>query len=87
MVFAETNFYLDEVPTKTISDFELAATVSAASATARRRGVQFMNLTENQKAQIEFFINNYSEHAAAPVEPSAYSTPDEPAKVRNGLPS
>jgi hypothetical protein len=46
-----------------------------------------MNLTNDQEAQIEFFINNYTDRAAEPLEPGTYSTPDEPAKVGNGLSS
>jgi len=87
IVLSETNFYLDEVPTRTISDFELADKIPATSTTARRRGVQFMSPTDNQKAQIDFFINNYTNGKAEPPELSAYSIAEEPAKAGNGLPS
>lgn len=60
IVLPETNFYLDEVPAKTISDFELADKLPTNSMTVRRCGVQFVNLTDNQQSQIEFFINNYT---------------------------
>jgi c-di-GMP-binding flagellar brake protein YcgR len=60
IVLPETNFCLDEVSAKTISDFELPDKLPASSITVRRCGVQFVNLTDNQKSQIEFFINNYT---------------------------
>jgi c-di-GMP-binding flagellar brake protein YcgR len=60
IVLPETNFYLDEVPVKTISDFELPYKLPTNSMTARRCSVQFVNLTDNQKSRIEFFINNYT---------------------------
>ncbi|MBW2259535.1 MAG: PilZ domain-containing protein [Deltaproteobacteria bacterium] len=87
IVLPETNFYLDEVPTTTISDFELADKTPTTSITARRRGVQFMNPTHHQKSQIEFFINNYATSETEPSELTPYSISDEPAKARNGLPS
>lgn len=60
IVLPETNFYLDEVSIKTISDFELPYKLPTNSMAMRRCGVQFVNLTDNQKSQIEFFINNYT---------------------------
>ena len=87
IVLSETNFYLDEVPNKTISDLELADKIPTASITARRRGVQFTNPTAHQKSQIEFFINNYTNQEAEPPELTPYPIPEESAKARNGIPS
>jgi hypothetical protein len=87
IVLSETNFYLDEVPNRTVWDFELADKVPATSTTRRRRGIQFIDPTDSQKAQIEFFINNYSSRAAETPELAPYSMPKESAKARNGLPS
>jgi hypothetical protein len=58
--FTETNFHLDEVQIKTISDFEIADKLPSSSITASRCSVQFMSLTEKQRFQIEFFIKNYA---------------------------
>ena len=58
--FTETNFHLDEVQTKTISDFEIADKLPSSSITAKRCGVQFMSPTEKQRSHIEFFIKNYA---------------------------
>jgi hypothetical protein len=87
IVLSETNFYMDEVQNRTISDFRLVDKTPTTSATPRRRGVQFTVPTDTQKAQIEFFINNYTNRANEPPELTTYSVPDEPTKVRNGLPS
>jgi hypothetical protein len=87
IVLAETNFYLDEVPTKTVTDFELADKTATASINARRCGAQFMNPTGTQKSQIEFFINNYTNREAEHPELTPYPIPDESAKAGNGLPS
>jgi hypothetical protein len=45
IVLSETNFYLDDVPAKTISDLEIADGISATTVTPRRRGVHFTNPT------------------------------------------
>jgi len=87
IVLPETNFYLDEVPTKTISDLELADKIPTTSITARRCGVQFTSPTDYQRTQIEFFINNYTNRETEPSELTPYPIPEESAKARNGLPS
>lgn len=82
IVLSEANFYLDEVPVKTISDFELAEGISATTITPRRRGVQFMNPTGTQRAQIEFFINNYTGCRTEPPEVNPHAVLEEMAKAR-----
>jgi len=54
-----TPFRLYEIPCKTITDF---ATFEAhdGSLSKRRRGIQFGKLTPTQRAQIEYFIQNYT---------------------------
>ena len=56
----ETNFHLDEVPIRTVLDLETADRLPSTSITVRRCGVQFVNLTDEQRSQIQFFINNYT---------------------------
>jgi hypothetical protein len=85
IVLSETNFYLDEVSNKTITDFELADKTPITSVNARRRGVQFTNPTDSQKAQIEFFINNYTNREAEPPEVNPYLVLEELVKVRDGF--
>jgi hypothetical protein len=57
---SQCNFYLDEVPIKTILDFEMAYKPPLSSVTARRYKVEFGKLTDEQRAQLEFFIKNYT---------------------------
>ena len=85
IVLPETNFYLDEVPVKTISDFELPDKLPTSSMTVRRRGVQFVNPTDNQKSQIEFFINNYTTGETESAKPNPYEFVKEQDKARDGL--
>jgi hypothetical protein len=56
----ETNFYLDEVPIKTVWDLEMAGKLPSSSITVRRHGVQFVNLPDEQRSQVQFFINNHT---------------------------
>ncbi len=68
--FTETNFHLDEVQIKTISDCEIAD----KPITARRCSVQFRSLTEKQRSQIEFFIKNYATDETEATDLSDEST-------------
>ena len=52
------SFCLLGVPIKTISDFEIKNKIAFNS--TRRRGVEFWDLTENQKSQLEYFMQNYT---------------------------
>jgi len=85
IVLSETNFYLHDLPAKTISDFELVGKTPTTSTTERRRGVQFVRPTDHQKSQIEFFINNYSIRETGPPEVNPYIVLEELAKVRDGF--
>ncbi len=53
-------FLLEKVPAKTISDLELPKEFSYSPTTMRRQGVQFGDLTENQKSKLESFIRNHT---------------------------
>lgn len=85
IVLSEANFYLDEVPVKTISDFQLAEGISATTITPRRCGVQFMDPTGSQRAQIEFFINNYTDRRSEPPEVNPHAVLEELTKVRTNF--
>ena len=54
------SFYLEKVPVKTISDFEIANEVAYSFTTTRRCGVEFGDLTLNQISQLEYFIRNHT---------------------------
>jgi len=55
MFFADNRFHLNKVPFKTISDYEIDPLMSF-----RRCGVQFGQLTDNQKIQLTHFIKTYT---------------------------
>ena len=56
MLFDDENFYLDKIPIRIISDSPL----DESSQHLRRCGVQFGELTPNQKAQLEYFIQKHA---------------------------
>ena len=51
----DENFYLDKIPIRIISDSPL----DESSQYLRRCGVQFGELTPNQKAQLDYFIQKH----------------------------
>ena len=56
---ADQAFYLQGVPFRTISDFHSDG-IPFSSVRMRRTGVQFRELTPDQKAQLEKFIQDHS---------------------------
>ena len=52
-------FSLNKVKVKTISDFEISNEASAGFET-RQCGVQFGDLTDNQKSDLRYFIQTYT---------------------------
>ncbi len=54
---ADNSFHLRKIPFETISDVETKK-VPFSSITMRRSGVQFGELTQEQAAQLEFFLKN-----------------------------
>jgi len=56
ILFSEQKFRLDNVPFKTVSDFEMAGETPARDVVIRRRGVRFGALTYEQKFELEQFI-------------------------------
>jgi hypothetical protein len=71
IVLAGDSFRLDKIPFKAASDMNMADPLSLTPTTMRRQGVQFGALTHDQKAQLEYFIDN---HATGKVRPD-YSAP------------
>ena len=53
-------FYLYKVPFKTLSDYEMGNDTPFPGLPVRRCGVQFGELTPNQKNMLEYFIHNYT---------------------------
>lgn len=58
IILAGPRFSLGEVPFKTISDFEISMECPVGFMAPRRRGVQFGDLTDNQKRELEYFIQS-----------------------------
>ena len=56
---ADQNFLLKEVPFTIISDFQADA-IPFSSVRTRQMGVQFGDLTPDQKAHLEHFIQNHT---------------------------
>ena len=52
-------FHLDRIPLKTISDLTIAERSSPRSLAIRRCGVQFGELTQDQKLQLDLFIQHH----------------------------
>lgn len=52
-------FYLYKVPYETISDYETKG-IPLSSIAMRRCGVQFGELTPNQRSQLEYFVQNHT---------------------------
>jgi hypothetical protein len=53
-------FCLGRAPVKTISDVEVVRGTPDYSVTIRRCGVQFGELTPDQKSELESFVQNYA---------------------------
>jgi hypothetical protein len=60
IVLAGDDFRLDKIPFSAASDRQMAGEWSLSPTTMRRQGVQFGVLTDDQKAQLRYFIQNYA---------------------------
>lgn len=58
-IFIDNGFCLDDVPLETVSDRE-AKQGHFASLVMRQSGVQFGELTNDQRSQLEYFIHNHT---------------------------
>jgi hypothetical protein len=58
--FTTDRFYLRKIPCKTVSDSEIGASLPFNSMSMRRCGLQFGELNEKQKSQLDFFLSNYT---------------------------
>jgi hypothetical protein len=55
---AEGDFYVGQIPFKTISDFEIPGKTPSTSVTLRRSGVQFGQLSDHQTSQLEHLLHS-----------------------------
>jgi hypothetical protein len=64
IVLSVKNFYLYKVPFKEVSDFQMNKEVPFTFFVTRRCSVQFGELTQDQKHQIAYFVENYTTEEA-----------------------
>ncbi len=64
IVLSVKNFYLYKVPFKEVSDFQLDKEEGLTAIVTRRCSVRFGELTQDQKYQIQYFIENYATEVA-----------------------
>jgi len=57
---ASHDFYMDKVPFKTISDFEMVNDVPFSSVIMKRSSIRFGELTDRQISRLEHFIQNHT---------------------------
>ena len=62
ILLTDHGFYLEKVPVKTISNLEIANGPPTVSATTRRHGVQFKDLTQDQTSKLEYFLQTHTTH-------------------------
>ena len=60
ILLADNGFYLEKVPFKSISDFEIPNEFAFSSLKMKRHGVKFGQLTQRQVSQLEDFLRNYT---------------------------
>jgi hypothetical protein len=59
ILLTDGSFYLDKVPLRTVSDFEIDSDPSVGFST-RRCCVQFEDLTDDQMSDLRYFIRSYT---------------------------
>lgn len=60
ILFAQEGFYLDRLLFKPVFDIEIDTDIPLNSFTLRKCGVQFGELSQQQRSQLEYFICNYT---------------------------
>ena len=60
IVVAGDSFRLDNIPFRAVSDMDMGDSLSFRPTTMRWQSVQFGALTYDQKAQLQYFIQNYA---------------------------
>lgn len=60
ILFARDTFYLDRLLFKPVFDFEVETDIPMNSFSIRRCGVQFGELNQQQRSQLEYFICNHT---------------------------
>jgi hypothetical protein len=60
IILGRQGLYLDKVPFKTISDFEIKSEFSFSSVKMRQIGLEFGKLTPEQRMKLDRFIQNHT---------------------------
>jgi len=60
LFISDAGFYLDQIPVKTISDHKIAGKFLSGSKKIWQRSMQFGELTDDQKSQLDEFLNLYT---------------------------
>jgi hypothetical protein len=60
LFISDAGFYLDQIPVKTVSDHKIAGKFLLSSKKIWQRSMQFGELTDDQKSQMDKFINLYT---------------------------
>jgi hypothetical protein len=60
ILFAPDAFYLDRLLFKPVFDFEIETEIPLNSFTVRKCGVQFGELSSQQRSRLEYFISNHA---------------------------
>jgi hypothetical protein len=60
LFISDAGFYLEQIPVKTISDLKIAGKFLSGSKKIWQRSLQFGELTDDQKSQLDEFIKLYT---------------------------
>lgn len=60
LFISDAGFYLEQIPVKIISDYKVAGGFPFVSKTKWQRSMQFAKLNDDQKSQLEHFIQCYT---------------------------
>ena len=60
MFISDAGFYLDQIPVKTISDHKIAGKFLLSSEKIWQRSMQFGELADDQKSQLDEFLTHYT---------------------------
>ena len=67
ILFADENFYISQLPFKTVAEEKLENELSFTPITMKRRSVKFKELTNEQKFQLEYFLANHTTGEVIPA--------------------
>ncbi|MBW2514245.1 MAG: PilZ domain-containing protein [Deltaproteobacteria bacterium] len=60
IIIRQNGFYVKHIAIRTVSDFELALENAFSTVILRQQGVQFSDLTSEQRSQLEYILKHYT---------------------------